>query len=115
MAPLTPLERLGQLEIELRGSGDSIYKRLGELEIAYRPLVNLQSQILGIERRLDLVEQRLSRTKENEELRRWADFLNNFPGGARGIWVGLIGLIGAIDLILDAVGIQTLINHFLGR
>lgn len=114
MAPLTPIERLGQIEIELRGSGDSVYKRLAELEIAYRPLISLESQLLGIERRLDLIEQRLARSPENTELRRWADFLNHFPGGARGIWIGLLATIATVDLLLDLVGIPQIIRHFIG-
>lgn len=122
-------ERVGRMELDLYGSGESIQVRIAKLEmIAIRCEVDaredqaqadsvldkLTEKIDRMDEAIDEIELRLSRRKENAELRQWIDFLGAFPGGVKGVAIAAVVAVAIIDLAVDVTGLAALLQQILG-
>lgn len=115
-------ERVGRIELDLYGSGESIQVRIAKLEItaanceddAKEDFASLISKVEQLNQAVNSIEMRLSRRKENAELRQWIDFLGSFPGGVKGLAIAAVVAVAIIDLAVDATGLAVLLQRILG-
>ena len=115
------LERLGLIELKLNGSGDSIYRLIGETQANIENLKRipieldeLENQIITLEARLTAVEDRVSRQKDNLRLREMLDAVNQLPGGWNTAFWLLTAYVGLIDIAVDLIGLVPALNRILG-
>lgn len=115
------LERLGLIELKLNGSGDSIYRLIGETQANIENLKRipieldeLENQIITLEARLAAVEDRVSRQKDNLRLREILDAVNQLPGGWNTAFWLLTAYVGLIDIAVDLIGLVPALNRILG-
>lgn len=115
------LERLGLIELKLNGSGDSIYRLIGETQANIENLKRipieldeLENQIITLEARLTAVEDRLSRQKDNLRLREILYAVNQLPGGWNTAFWLLTAYVGLIDIAVDLIGLVPALNRILG-
>lgn len=122
-------ERVGRMELDLYGSGESIQVRIAKLEMiavscteqvrgdqvqADSNLDRLGAKLDRLDEQIDSIELRLSRRKENAELRQWIDFLGAFPGGVKGVAIAAVVAVAIIDLAVDVTGLAALLQQILG-
>lgn len=122
-------ERVGRMELDLYGSGESIQVRIAKLEMiatrceadaredqvqADSVLDRLTEKLDRMDDAIDEIELRLSRRKENAELRQWIDFLGAFPGGVKGVAIAAVAGVAIIDLAVDLTGVAALLQQILG-
>lgn len=115
------LERLGLIELKLNGSGDSIYRLIGETQANIENLKRipieldeLENQIITLEARLTAVEDRVSKQKDNLRLREILDAVNQLPGGWNTAFWLLTVYVGLIDIAVDLIGLVPALNRILG-
>jgi chromosome segregation ATPase len=75
---------------------------------------SLREAFNDLENRLIIVEERTSRSAENQNLRTLVLLLNRWPGGTCGLIVSLVALNAAISLCVEAIGAATVLRSLLG-
>ncbi len=115
------LEQLGLIELKLNGSGDSIYRLIGETQANIENLKRvpieldeLENQIITLEARLTAIEDRVSRQKKNLRLREILDAVSQLPGGWNTAFWLLAVYVGLIDIAVDLIGLVPALNRILG-
>jgi hypothetical protein len=108
------LRRVGELEIELHGSGDSVARLLQGLKSQVDENGSIRDVVNDLENRVILLEERTGRSAENQNLRTLVLLLNRWPGGTCGLLMSLVALNAAISLMVEAIGAATVLRSILG-
>ena len=108
------LRRVGLIEIELHGSGDSVARLIQDLRSQVDENGSLRELCNDLENRVILLEERTERSAENQSLRTLVWLLNRWPGGTCGLLLSLVALNAAISLVVEAIGAATVLRSLLG-
>lgn len=112
LADLT--RRVGLLEIQIFGSGDSLSRLLNQVKHEVESNSQSRELLNDLENRLLLLEERARPSPETQRLKDLALLLVRLPGGAWGPVYWLIAIDTAIALAIEVVGPANLIRAFLG-
>lgn len=103
-------KRIGEIEVELHGSGQSIAARLAVLEADRRSIARMETLVDRFDQRLDRLELLAADLKEIRILQTVAGVARRFPGGLCGAAIALVIVIAAVEIVIDFVGIVPLLR-----
>lgn len=103
-------KRIGELEVELHGSGQSIAARLAVLEADRRSLMRVEKMVERFDERLDRLELVAADLREIRTLQTAAGFARRFPGGPWGAAIAAVSVIAAVEIVIEFVGIVPLLQ-----
>ena len=112
LADLT--RRVGLLEIELHGSGDSIGRLLEKIRHQVEANSGTGELVNDLENRILLLEERSRPCPETQKLKELATLLVKLPGGLWGPVYCLIAVDTLIALVIEVRGPTVVIRNFLG-
>ena len=108
------IRRVGLLEIELHGSGDSVSRLLQGLQHEVEASCVSREALNDLENRVLLLEERSRPCPETQKLKELATLLMRLPGGLWGPVYCLIVIDTLIALAIEVIGPTALIRSFLG-
>lgn len=106
--------RVGMLEIELHGSGDSIARLLERIRHQVESNSTAAETINELENRLLILEERSRPCPETQKLKELATLLVKLPGGLWGPVYALIVVDTLIALAIEVMGPTNMIRNVLG-
>lgn len=108
------VRRVGLLEININGSGDSIARLIQDIKRDVADSKLSREIVNDLENRVLLLEERTRPCQETQKLKELASFLVKLPGGLWGPVYCLITLNVAIALAVDLMGPAKMMKSFLG-
>jgi hypothetical protein len=112
LADLT--RRVGLLEIQTFGSGDSLAGLLEQVRCGVERNAISSGKLVAIESRLAQIEAQAHPAKQLAHLKDLSLWLTRLPGGLWGAIWGLVAIDTAIALAIDLIGPAELLRAFLG-
>lgn len=106
--------RVGMLEIEIHGSGDSIARLLERIRHQVEENSTARETVNELENRLLILEERSRSSPETQKLKELATLLVKLPGGLWGPFYALIVVDTLIALAIEIMGPANLIRNALG-
>jgi hypothetical protein len=108
--PLTVQERVGLLELEIHGSGNSLASRIAHLEANGRSVERLEVKVDRLDERLDQIHLDLQGLAGLRSLSPVAVIARHFPGGMWGAVIAAVTVIAAVEVAIELFGVVPLIR-----